>query len=441
MSSVANNYSDQKKSEKLIGEIISIRKLLVVAYATIITALGSFTLWAVFWPLAEGSHVQGKLDYTATAIDLNHEDGGRVASILANVGSYVRAGDILLTFDVSDLQSQLDITTSRLDRLAGEELRRKAEADLAENMIISPEVEISDRTIEQELARFEEQRLSFTQQVQIQQSRIKQLSDSIAGTQDQIKSTKQAIKSIKDELTKFSELLADGFISEERVIALERQQITLNGELAAMHASSAAQTERQEEIRYDIIRLEQQYKQQAIERLAAISAEIDELSTQNSRIRRRIDAAQIKAPMDGWVDDLMVAVPGESIGPGANVAKFVPGSGDYKVLGRLSPTDVDTVKVGQEAVVEFPTFSTRNPPRLDGLLEQISAGVFQDPRTGESYYRVTISLKPDQPLLTEIKGDLRVGLPVQVLIQSGERSFFEYLLSPFKEMMRGAFHE
>ena len=111
------------------------------------------------------------------------------------------------------------------------------------------------------------------------------------------------------------------------------------------------------------------------------------------------------------------------------------------VLGRLSPTDVDTVKVGQEAIIEFPTFSTRNPPRLDGILEQISAGIFQEPRTGENFYRVTIFFKPGQRLLDEIRSDLRVGLPVQVLIQSGERTFFEYLISPYREMMRGAFHE
>lgn len=417
------------------------KKALQAGFWIVGLTIGVFALWSVTWPLASGSYVQGKLALNAKPIDLNHREGGRVTELLVSIGDYVKASEVILKFDTSDFESQLEIINARLDRLMAERIRRQAEANGSEAMLDEKPEGISLNAWQQENNRFSEQRNSLQQQLRIQESRMRQIRDSVDGNRQQIVAISETESSIQRELDRLKPLLADRLISEDRVISLNRQLTSLVGERAGLQSSIATQLEKIEEINLDITRLMQNYRQQAVEQLAKLDAQIEELETQKRSFERRIESAQLVAPMDGWIDDLSVAVEGETIGQGAMIAQFVPDSGSFMVTGRLSPIDIDSVKVGQETTLEFTTFSTRNPPRVMGKLAQISAGSLRDPQTGETYYRVQVAIIPNQPVFEEIREDLRVGMPVQALIQSGERTFGQYIMSPFVEMTRGAFHE
>jgi HlyD family type I secretion membrane fusion protein len=418
-------------------------KPLKVGYWVIGLMLGTFFTWSVAWPLAEGTFVQGELAYTESQINLNHTQGGRVTAIHVSTGDYVSANDPLLEFDVEEVESQLQIVTDRLARLSAERLRRLSEVQLQSSIDWSRQtiVPIPERILVQEQNRFDEQRLSLTQQQQIQGSRKAQIRDSIKGLQRQLAATKDTQASVDEEIVSLVPLLKEQMVSESEVIELRRRASQIQRDVASLESQIASQKEKIQEISLDLERSKSEYKTTATERLAQLDSEIEELSTRKRDYERRIARAVIRAPADGWIDDVTVGVIGETARPSQELITFVPDHGRFVVDARLSPRDVDSVKVGQIATLEFSTFSRRNPPRLDGRLNQISASALTDPNTGQDYYRVKVEILPDQAIFAEIREDVRVGMPVQTLIQSGERTFAQYIIDPFAELTRGAFHE
>jgi HlyD family type I secretion membrane fusion protein len=418
-------------------------KPLKSGYRVVFIMLGTFVAWSVAWPLAEGTYVQGELAYTAKQIDLNHPEGGQVTEIRVSLGDYVTKDQPLITFDTADTEAELQVLNDRLARLVAERRRRLAEASRQNSIDWTAEtpVTIPRSVMEQEQTRFEERRLDLTQQQNIQESRTRQLEDSVAGLERQLDAIKETQSSVQEELSDLASLLADGMVSEKEVLALRRQNSQLEREKASLQSQLASERERIQEISYNLARSEGEYKQRAIDRLAELDSRIEELTTRKREYQRLIGNGVLRAPADGWVDDISVAVEGETVRAGENVIEFVPDAGQFMVSARLSPTDVDSVEVGQRATLEFSTFSRRNPPRIDGELEQISAGTLEDPNSGQAYYRVRVRILPDQPAFNEIRDMVRVGMPVQTLIQSGERTFARYIIDPFLDLTRGAFHE
>jgi epimerase transport system membrane fusion protein len=416
---------------------------LKTGYRVILIMLGTFVVWAVTWPLAEGTYVQGELAYTARPIDLNHRDGGRVTRIDVELGDYVEQDDPLLVFDTSEAESQLEIVEGRLARLTAEKRRRDAEVNRMASIDWSGSdgMAIPQRIKAQEATRFQERRRALQRQQSVQRSRISQIRDSIAGLERQLKATRETQSSVLAELSRIEALAADELIARDEVLSRRRQASQIERDIASLESQLASQRERIEEITFDLAQIEGEYTQTAIERLAELDSEIEELNTQRRTYQRRIDNAVLRAPADGWIDDLSVAVVGETVRAGDSIVQFVPDAGQFMVTAQLSPVDVDSVKVGQSTTLEFSTFSRRNPPRVDGRLEQVSAGALQDPNSGQSYYRVRVEILPGQPAFQAIRDDVRVGMPVQTLIKSGERTFAQYIIDPFVDLTRGAFHE
>ena len=91
--------------------------------------------------------------------------------------------------------------------------------------------------------------------------------------------------------------------------------------------------------------------------------------------------------------------------------------------------DIDRVTVGLEAEVRFSAFKQSKTPKMSGKVIHISGDRFVDEKTGQPYYQSRIELTPESK---KELGDLQLlpGMPAEVLINTGERTLFEYLAQP-----------
>jgi multidrug efflux pump subunit AcrA (membrane-fusion protein) len=70
----------------------------------------------------------------------------------------------------------------------------------------------------------------------------------------------------------------------------------------------------------------------------------------------------------------------------------------------------------------------------------VASDVTTEDRTGMQYYRVQIRVDEDQIAhLPEVT--LRVGMPVEAQIKTGERSFVRYMIQPLVDSFHRAFRE
>ena len=110
------------------------------------------------------------------------------------------------------------------------------------------------------------------------------------------------------------------------------------------------------------------------------------------------------------------------------------------VDARIDPIDIDSVRAGQDAVLRFSAFNTRTTPELFGIVSKVSPDAFIDETTKRSYYRAEVLLKEGE--LLKLDGqELVAGMPVEVFIQTGERTPINYLLKPITDYFNRAMRE
>jgi HlyD family type I secretion membrane fusion protein len=153
-------------------------------------------------------------------------------------------------------------------------------------------------------------------------------------------------------------------------------------------------------------------------------------------LRRR----DILAPVNGSIVNLKMVTPGGVATPGAALLEIVPEDDTLTVQARIRPTDIDSVHPGLAAKVRLTAFKARTTPMLDGKLVYVSADSLVDPRTGTPYYDARIEV--DRHELERLKHvHLYPGMPVHVMVVTGERTLLEYLVQPLHDSMTRAFRE
>jgi len=110
------------------------------------------------------------------------------------------------------------------------------------------------------------------------------------------------------------------------------------------------------------------------------------------------------------------------------------------IEARISPLDIDVVKIGLRAKIQLSAFKRRTTPTLEGKVIEVSGNVFEDEKTGQSYYvaRVIIDEK-DMKKMQQFT--LYPGMPVEVMIVVNSHSLLTYLFSPLRDSFSRAFRE
>ena len=96
--------------------------------------------------------------------------------------------------------------------------------------------------------------------------------------------------------------------------------------------------------------------------------------------------------------------------------------------------------VGQEATISFSAFSSGLVPTIYGSVIGISADSLIDQTTGAPYYLARVEVTPEG---MRGMGDLVLvpGMPAEVFINTGARTFLQYVFKPFTTALRRSFIE
>ena len=149
--------------------------------------------------------------------------------------------------------------------------------------------------------------------------------------------------------------------------------------------------------------------------------------------REEEERTEIRAPVDGTVMGVSVFTVGGVIQPATKIMDIVP-EADKLVLEVQIPTHlIDKIHAGLKADVRLSALNQRTTPVLQGVVQWVSADRIQDPQRPEvSYYTARVQLLPDA--LEKLKGEtLQPGMPADVIIKTGARTFWNYLVKPIED--------
>jgi HlyD family secretion protein len=122
------------------------------------------------------------------------------------------------------------------------------------------------------------------------------------------------------------------------------------------------------------------------------------------------------------------------------VLYVVPSESRLVVDAAIEPQHIDQVWGGQPARLRFSAFNARTTPEIDGRLLRVSADALTNEQTGMSYYTAEVEI--GEAGLAALEGlTLVAGMPVEVFLQTGERSPLSYFMRPFTDFLSRSMRE
>src|SRR5690606_5473404 len=118
------------------------------------------------------------------------------------------------------------------------------------------------------------------------------------------------------------------------------------------------------EIRLQIIAIDENSRTEAQRELSVVETRLSEFQDRRTAIDDRLTRTDIRAPIDGIVNELNVHTVGGVITPAEVLATIVPADARLKVEAKLAPTSIDQIHIGQPARLRFSAFNQRTTPEL-----------------------------------------------------------------------------
>lgn len=416
-----------------------------IGLVVLLSTLGIFGLWAFIAPIDGAALAPGFVTVKSHKKTVQHLDGGIVSQLLVKDGDIVKAGDLLLTLDGTENKAQLEITRGQFLTLLAQVARLEAERD-GKPKVIYPEGlnNVSDsRAIEAKRTEeqiFTSRKNAHEGEMAVLKQRIGQLNSKVDGLKGQQASKQDLLTSYKEELRDLKELLAEGFVDKQRLRDVERQHSLNSGEISALSAEIAGSQIQIGETKLEILQLEKKFQEEVAGKLSEAQAELYDVTQRMLAIRDKVVRVDIKAPVDGRVMGLAVHTLGGVILPGHPILEIVPQQEELVIEAQVTPLDIDRVNIGLVAEVRFSAFKQAITPVIEGKVINLSADRLIEEKTGTPYYLAQIELTPDSYQKMQHL-ELVPGMPVEVLIKTGERTVFEYLTKPISNAFARAFIE
>ncbi len=416
-----------------------------IGMAVLLGTVGILGTWSYLAPIDSAASASGFVTVKSHSKTIQHLDGGIVKELIAKDGDIVSEGDILLTLDGSEIKAQLEILRGQQITFAAQVARLTAERDRLGLVNYPKEVQnLSDaRVVEAQQSEnqiFNARKNAHEGEVSVLNQRISQLNSRIQGLQGQ-KTSKQELKaSYSEEAKDLRELLAEGFADKQRLRDLERSISASTGEIASLSSEIASSEMQIGETRLQILQIQKQFQEEVANKLSEVQAQLYDINQRLTATIDKVNRIQIKAPSAGRVMGLSIHNVGGVITPGRPILDIVPQGEELIIDARVSPMDIDRVHVGLVAEVRFSAFKQALTPKMMGKLTILSADKLTDERTGAPYYSAKIELTPDSYVKLG-NMELLPGMPADVLINTGERTVFEYLMQPITNAFARAFIE
>lgn len=423
-----HNFDDMPTSDRGIRRI---------GLSIVLVTFGIFGTWAAFAPLSNAVHGSGYVTVQSYRKTVQHLEGGIVKELLVRDGDNVKKDDPVIVLDESQLSAEYESTRNQLIVARYKEARLRAERDQLDT-IPSVELKGTDSGRAQEALAGEQQvfvsrKASRLGEISVHREQISQLKAQIVGLEEMIRTKQGLEKSYSGEIVQLKDLLAQGFVDNQRLLESQRKLDMLRTEVAD-HKSNIAKTKLQiSETELQIVQLDKKFNADVADELAQVQAQVFDLQEKEAALQDRLSRVVIRAPESGMVLDMKVHTVGGVVQAGKPLMDIVPLSSDLVIEARVAPVDIDRLELGKTADIRFSAFNNATTPVIEGKLTRISADRLTDERTGDPYYLVRVNVT-DDGMKKLANRKLQPGMPAEVLINAGDRTMLEYLLKPARNM-------
>lgn len=405
-----------------------------------------FGVWATTVPLRSAVVAPGFIKVHSKRKAVQHLEGGIIKSILVRENDHVKAGQLIGRLDTTQIEANLGSLETKFfadlameARLAAEQIGAKAISfpdELQKNATSAP----ARIAIQSQEAEFTARLAAIDGERKLIDQQILQLADTIRGLESSTKGAEQQLAFLQEEIADTNHLLANGLARKPRVLALKRSEAEATAQIARNAASMAETRGKIAELEDRRRQLGFNQNQDIAKQRHAVSEEIGDLRHRIAALRDQLARSELRAPESGKVVGLNSRDLSAVLAPRETLLEIVPMEDRLIIEATLKPIDREEVYTGQTARVRVHALNMRRRPMLDGKVVAVAADALTDPKTGVTSYMAEVELDPNTQTAPYLSS-LLPGMPVEIFVETGERTFAEYLLQPMKLRINRAFRE
>lgn len=409
-----------------------------------------FVIWAAYAPLDEGVPTEGQVSVESNHRVVQHFSGGIVSSLLVHEGQQVKAGDLLFKLDDQASKARYEEVRQRYaglraqeDRLRAEQLHRSV-IDFHPDLLKLQDDPLIHQQMRNQMQLLAARTSALAADIAGKKESIAGYEAMIQGYQGMLASHESQLALLEDQLQGIRALTAEGYAPRNQQNDLEQRVAALHGERANTQANIIRTQRAILELQQQINQRNQLERKEMDAEMAQVKLQVEADAQKLVALRDELGRTEIRSPAAGQVVGLQVHTVGAVIQPGQKLMDIVPSGESLIIDAQIPPHLIDKIHAGQAADVRFSTFS--NSPQLlaEGRLKSVSSDLLTKPAAtmegSQSYYLARIVLTENGMKALQDR-HLQPGMPVQVVIKTGERTLWDYWMHPLSKRLAASMKE
>lgn len=426
---------------------ISITRHVRAGLAVLVLLGGGAVSWGLLAPIAGAVIANGVVVVEGSLKRVQHPTGGIVGALHVQEGSHVAGGELLVRLDETATRANLGIIVNELTAHRVHLARLAAEQAGDEDVVFPSDI-VERAATEVEVARvIDSERNLFRSEQRNRRGLREQLSERGAQMKQEIIGLEAQRASLlaqgdlaEEERRDVETLYRQKLVQRARVTQLEREVIRITGSVGEMTARIAQTRGRIAEVELQILQIDKEHAAEVAKSIRETETRVGELNERRLAAEDQLRRVEIRAPGPGFVHQLSVHTVGGVVSAGETIMQIVPEGEALVVEFKVSPSDIDQVRIDQDARVRLTGLNPRTTPEIAGRVSRVAADLTRDDKSNLAYYTAAVRISDAE--LARLNGvTLQPGMPAEVFLRTRERSFAEYIVEPIAERLTRALRE
>lgn len=402
--------------------------------------LVSFFVWASIAEIDQVTRANGRVIPSSQIQVIQNLEGGIVREILVNTGDSVKKGDILVRLDPTQFDADFRKNHSDYLTLRSQIIRLKAESDDIPPVFDKQEFRNAPHIAENETSLFLARKASLDADIDLLRVKEAQRRQELLDVQIAYQTAKDAAQSAKDETSILRPLVEKGIEPRIELLRAEQRQREAEGEKrrGTLAIEKAEQALKEVQMEADATR--KSFRSAALKEMAEAQSSLSRLVEAMPALEDRLSRTEVRAPMDGTINRVLVATTGGVVQPGMSLVELVPANDSLVIEAEVKPADIAFLSPGQPAKIRITAYDFSRYGNLEGRLETIGAdAVLNDNK--DYVYRVSVKTNFTSYQVDGKNFPILPGMIADVDILNGKRTILGYLFGPALKLRERAFTE
>ncbi len=413
--------------------------LLLLVISSCLITIG---IWAHFTELDDVTRVDGRIVPSADIQVIEATEPGVLQSLNVREGQVVEKGKLLMVFDTTQIDSQLNQEKQRAFGLMARAQRLQAEIDGTDLNFASNLVEGAPEVVKSETALYRGRQSELQAEIAIlERQRQQRHREHEEGLVDRV-TADETLKLLAEERAMMEPLVEKRMEPATTLLTLRRSEAEWEGRKTRAAAAINRLNAGLEEIDDRIHAARSRFRSAALTDLALATTELASLQPLIPALEERADRAQVRSPVRGIVNRIHRTTIGGLARSGEDLVEIVPLNDTLLVEAYVQPTDIAFLHAGQSVKVKITAYDFARYGALNGEITRIGADtITRSERNDEDVFVVEIETSNSMLDASGVAVEIIPGMTAEVDILSGKKTVMEYLLQPVVKIKDRALRE